>query len=70
MFKKKLIPHVFMSKDDFPPIITPNIVLDKTYDFIEDWKNKLYDMISFNTVNQVVVQVLLIIHLDLNVYNC
>ena len=59
-----------MSKDDFPPIITPNIVLDKTYDFIEDWKNKLYDMISFNTVNQVVVQVLLIIHLDLNVYNC
>jgi len=51
IFTKKLIPHVFMSKDDFPPTITSDMVLNKTFEFMEDWKNKLYDMLSFNTIN-------------------
>ena len=49
MFIKKLIPHVFMSKDEFPASITPEMILKNTFDFIEDWKSKLYDMMSFNT---------------------
>ena len=40
-----------MSKDDFPPSITSETILNKTYEFMEDWKNKLYDMLSFNTIN-------------------
>ena len=40
-----------MSKDDFPPSITSETILNKTYDFMEDWKHKLYDMLSFNTIN-------------------
>ena len=40
-----------MSKDDFPPTITSEIILQKTFEFIEDWKNKLYDMLSFNTIS-------------------
>ena len=38
-----------MSKDDFPPSITAETLLHKTFEFIEDWKTKLYDMLSFNT---------------------
>ena len=40
-----------MSKDDFPPSITSETVLKKTFEFMEDWKNKLYDMLSFGTTN-------------------
>jgi hypothetical protein len=45
-FCKRLIPHVFMSKDDFPPTITPDAILDKVFDFIEDWKQRLFDLLS------------------------
>ena len=38
-----------MSKDEFPNTMTPNDVLEKIYNFMEDWKAKLYDMISFNS---------------------
>ena len=38
-----------MSKDDFPPSITSETLLNATFEFIEDWKTKLYDMLSFNT---------------------
>ena len=38
-----------MSKDDFPPSITAETLLNATFEFIEDWKTKLYDMLSFNT---------------------
>ena len=40
-----------MSKDDFPSSITSETVLKKTFEFMEDWKNKLYDMLSFSTIN-------------------
>ena len=46
---KKLIPHVFMSKDDFPPLITSEIILESVSEFIEDWKGRLFDMMSYNT---------------------
>ena len=49
IFLKKLIPHIYMSKDHFPPTMTPNDVLEKIFSFMEDWKSKLYDMISFNS---------------------
>ena len=53
---KKLIPHVFMSKDDFPRTINTDIILNKLFEFMENWKSKLYDMLSFNTfsANQVI----------------
>ena len=38
-----------MSKDEFPNTMTPHDVLEKIYNFMEDWKSKLYDMISFNS---------------------
>ena len=50
VFLKKLIPHIYMSKDQFPPTMTPNDVLEKIFSFMEDWKSKLYDMISFNSL--------------------
>ena len=51
IFLKKLIPHVYMSKDDFPPSLSPHHVLEKMFVFMEDWKCKLYDMISFNSLH-------------------
>ena len=50
-FCKRLIPHIFMSKDDFPPTITPDAILSKVYDFIDEWKQKLYDMLSGNVAS-------------------
>ena len=47
---KKLIPHVYMSKDDFPPSLSPHLVLENMFEFFESWKSKLYDMISFNSL--------------------
>ena len=47
---KKLIPHVYMSKDDFPPSLSPHHVLENMFEFFESWKSKLYDMISFNSL--------------------
>ena len=47
---KKLIPHVYMSKDDFPPSLTPHDVLENMFEFFQSWKSKLYDMISFNSL--------------------
>ena len=58
MFLKKLIPHIYMSKDEFPQTMTPNDVLEKMFLFMEDWKSKLYDMISFNSVPRTEVPVL------------
>ena len=49
IFIKKLIPHVFMSKDKFPSTLTSEMVLHQTYDFMDEWKSRLYDMLSFNT---------------------
>ena len=54
MFIKKLIPHVFMSKDEFPPTLTSEMVLHQTFEFMEEWKSRLYDMLSFNTAVQVI----------------
>ena len=45
-FNKKLIPHIFMSKDDFPPGLEPEAVLRDMYDYIESWKKKLFDVLS------------------------
>ena len=49
LFNKKLIPHIFMSKDELPNSISCEEILKSMYRYIEDWKLKLYDMISFNT---------------------
>ena len=38
-----------MSKDDFPPLITSEIILESVSEFIEDWKGRLFDMMSYNT---------------------
>ena len=48
MFSKKLIPHIFMSKDELPSTLTPDEILRKMFKYIENWKMQLYDMISFN----------------------
>ena len=40
-----------MSKDDFPTSITSELILSKIFEFIEEWKGKLFDMLSFNTHN-------------------
>lgn len=48
MFSKKLIPHIFMSKDELPSTLSPDEILRKMFKYIEDWKMQLYDMISFN----------------------
>ena len=53
LFTKKLIPHVYMSKDEFPSSVTPDDLLARTFEFIDDWKAKLYDMLSFNTASLV-----------------
>ena len=50
IFVKKLIPHVYMSKDDFPPTLSPHDVLENMFQFFQSWKSKLYDMISFNSL--------------------
>ena len=47
-----------MSKDDFPPTLSPNDVLDNMFLFMEQWKAKLYDMISFNAVQVILYDVL------------
>ena len=46
---KKLIPHIYMSKDDFPPGLSPHAVLDYMFLFMEEWKYKLYQLISYNS---------------------
>ena len=45
-FVKKLIPYIFMSKDDLPESLTPEKVLSKIYEFVEEWKSKLFNIIS------------------------
>ena len=47
---KKLIPHVYMSKDDFPLTLSPHDVLEKMFEFFQSWKSRLYDMISYNSL--------------------
>ena len=46
-----------MSKDDFPPSITSEMILENVFEFIEDWKGRLFDMMSYNTktMGQVVI---------------
>ena len=51
-----------MSKDEFPNTMTPQDVLEKIYSFMEDWKSKLYDMISFNS-GQVMVPAVQVVSL-------
>ena len=50
-FCKKLIPHIFMSKDDFPPGLSPDLILNKVYFFIDEWKQKLFDLLSGKALN-------------------
>ena len=45
-FVKKLIPYIFMSKDDLPETLTPEKVLSRIYEFVEEWKSKLFNIIS------------------------
>jgi hypothetical protein len=45
-FRNKLIPHVFMSKESFPPGLTSEGALAHAFQFIETWKAKLFDMLS------------------------
>ena len=45
-FIKKLIPYIFMSKDDFPEDLMPDMVLSKLYECIQEWNSKLFNMIS------------------------
>ena len=45
-FNKKLIPHIYMSKDDFPPGLDSEGVLRYLFDYIESWKKKLFDVLS------------------------
>ena len=40
-----------MSKDDFPPGLSPHAVLENMFLFMEEWKAKLYDLISSNSFN-------------------
>lgn len=50
-FCKRLIPHIFMSKDEFPPGLSPDLILNKVYYFIEEWKQKLFDLLSGKALN-------------------
>ena len=48
-FGRKLIPYIFMSKDDLPESLSPDKILSKVYEFIEEWKSQLFNMISTST---------------------
>ena len=37
-----------MSKDEFPPLVTPDMILSEMFQFMEDWKYKLHDMLTSN----------------------
>ena len=43
-----------MSKDDLPASLSCDEILRHMFQYIEDWKLKLYDMISFNTATMAV----------------
>ena len=45
-FNKKLIPHVYMSKDDFPPGLDAEGVLKQLFTLIEEWKTKLFQALA------------------------
>ena len=49
LFNKKLIPHIYMSKDQIPPSLNCEGVLSTIYNYIQDWKQKLYELMSHNT---------------------
>ena len=49
LFNKKLIPHIYMSKDQIPPSLNCDGVLSTIYNYIQDWKRKLYELMSHNT---------------------
>ena len=51
-FTKKLIPYVFMSKDDFPESISAEKVLLGIFQFIDEWKLKLFNMITSDTTRE------------------
>ena len=59
-----------MSKDEFPRTMTPNDVLEKMYSFMEEWKARLYDMISFNTTSTNPVNVPTQVTLDISLVIC
>ena len=45
-FSKKLIPYFFMSKDELPVTLTPEMLLEKLYDFIDDSKLEVSTLMS------------------------
>ena len=51
-FTKKLIPYVFMSKDDFPESLSAEKVLLGIFQFIDEWKLKLFNMITSDTTRE------------------
>ena len=54
-----------MSKDEFPPSLTSEMVLHQTFEFMEEWKSRLYDMLSFNTAQVLLQQLHLYFFLSL-----
>ena len=54
-----------MSKDEFPPSLTSEMVLHQTFEFMEEWKSRLYDMLSFNTAQVLLEQLHLYFFLSL-----
>ena len=54
-----------MSKDEFPPSLTSEMVLNQTFEFMEEWKSRLYDMLSFNTAQVLLQQLHLYFFLSL-----
>ena len=61
LFNKKLIPHIYMSKDQIPPSLNCDGVLSTIYTYIQDWKRKLYELMSHNTkIPQVTLSVRLV----------
>ena len=45
-FVRKLIPYIFMSKDDLLESLSPEKVLSKIYEFVEEWKSKVFNIIT------------------------
>jgi len=45
-FTKKLIPYFFMSKDELPSTLSPNMLLDNLFDFIETSKHEVTSLMT------------------------
>ena len=55
-FSKKLIPYFFMSKDELPVTLTPEMLLEKLYDFIDDSKLEVSTLMSSVALPELSVQ--------------